>query len=142
MTPLALRDHIHQILQFVVEDIKSLQTPLEETIKSKGKKLRSPATTAAETHAALRLSGGFNIGQMTSEYRALRASVIKLWRRTNPLMDEKDFEDVTRFNEAIDQELMESVTYYTNEVLIINWSTRFASRIRCGRSRSMWQPAT
>ena len=117
MTPLALRDHIHLILQFIVDDIRSEQTPKEETIKSKGKKARNRASTAAETHAALRLSGGFNIGQMTSEYRALRASVIKLWRRTNPFMDAKDFEDLTRFNEAIDQELMESVTYYTDEVL-------------------------
>ena len=117
MTPLALRDHIHQILQFIVNDIQSDQTPKEETIKSKGKKTRNRSSTAAETHAALRLSGGFNIGQMTSEYRALRASVIKLWRRTSPVMDEKDFEDLTRFNEAIDQELTESVTYYTDEVL-------------------------
>ncbi|MCW6512368.1 sensor histidine kinase [Lichenifustis flavocetrariae] len=117
MTPLGLRDHIHLILQFIVDDIQSEQSPKEETIKSRGKKARNRAITAAETHAALRLSGGFNIGQMTSEYRALRASVIKLWRRTNPFMDEKDFEDLTRFNEAIDQELMESVTYYTHEVL-------------------------
>ena len=117
MTPLALRDHIHQILQFIVEDIQSEQTPKEETIKSKGKKARNAISTAAETHAALRLSGGFNVGQMTSEYRALRASVIKLWRRTNPFMDERDFEDLTRFKEAIDQELTESVTYYTDEVL-------------------------
>ena len=117
MTPLALRDHIHQILHFIVNDIQSEQTPKEETIKSKGKKPRNRTSTAAETHAALRLSGGFNIGQMTSEYRALRASVIKLWRRTNPIMDETDFEDLTRFNEAIDQELTESVTYYTDEVL-------------------------
>ena len=117
MTPLALRDHIHQILQFIVDDIQSDQTPKEETIKSKGKKARKRKSTAAETHAALRLSGGFNIGQMTAEYRALRASVIKLWRRTNPFMDEQDFEDLTRFNEAIDQELTESVTYYTDEAL-------------------------
>ncbi|WP_131116475.1 sensor histidine kinase [Lichenihabitans psoromatis] len=117
MTPLALRDHIHLILKFIVADIQSDQTPKEEAIKSRGKKARDPTRTAAETHAALRLSGGFNIGQMTSEYRALRASVIKLWRRSKPLMDGKDFEDLTRFNEAIDQELMESTTYYTDEVL-------------------------
>ena len=117
MTPLALRDHIHQILKFIVEDIQSDQTPKEETIKAKGKKARKRTSTAAETHAALRLSGGFNIGQMTAEYRALRASVIKLWRRTNPSMDEQDFGDLIRFNEAIDQALTESVTYYTDEVL-------------------------
>ena len=117
MTPLALRDHIHQILQFIIVDIQSEQTPKEETVKSRGEKARSRTSTAAETHAALRLSGGFNIGQMTAEYRALRASVLKLWRRTNPFMDEKDFEDLVRFNEAIDQELTESVTYYTDEVV-------------------------
>ena len=116
MTPLALRDHIHQILEFVVSDIKSDQTDKEETIKSRGKKARTSAITAAETHAALRLTGGFNIGQMTSEYRALRASVIKLWRRKNPYMDAQDFADLTRFNEAIDQVLSESVSYYAVEV--------------------------
>ena len=117
MTSLALRDHIHEILHFIVDDILSEQTPKEETIKSKGKKSRNLTSTAAETHAALRLSGGFNVSQITSEYRALRANVIKLWRRTNPFMDDKDFEDLTRFNEAIDQEVTESVTFYTDEVL-------------------------
>jgi len=117
MTSLALRDHIHQILEFIVDDIKSSQTPKEETLKSRGLKIRTNATTAAETHAALRLTGGFNIGQMTSEYRALRASVIKLWKRTNVFIDEEDFNDVTRFNESIDQALTESVSYYMDEVL-------------------------
>jgi signal transduction histidine kinase len=116
MSPLALRDHIFEILQFVVDDINSAQTPKEETIKSRGKKDRSPKNTAAETHAALRLTGGFDIDQMTSEYRALRASVIKLWKRTNPCMDETDFTDLTRFNESIDQVLTESVSYYADEV--------------------------
>ena len=51
---------------------------------------------------------------MTSEYRALRASVIKLWRRNNSLADEKDMADLTR--EAIDQILTESVSFYAEEV--------------------------
>lgn len=117
MTPLALRDHIHQILDFVVEDIASSQTAKEQTKKSKGEKDRALKSTAAETHAALRLAGGFNIGQMVSEYRALRASVIKLWSRINPSMDRDDIENLTRFNEAIDQALAESVSYYTKEIL-------------------------
>jgi signal transduction histidine kinase len=116
MTPLALRDHISEILAFVVADINSAQTDKEETIKSRGRKARTPAITAAETHAALRLTGGFNIGQMTSEYRALRASVLKLWRRTNPHLDAQDFADLNRFNESIDQVLTESVSYYAGEV--------------------------
>jgi signal transduction histidine kinase len=117
MTPLALRDHIHQILSFITEDIKSSQTPKEQTVKSKGAKKGSSSNTAAETHAALRLSGGFNIGQMVSEYRSLRAIVIKLWSRTDPPMDKEYVEDLTRFNEAIDQALAESVSYYTKEII-------------------------
>jgi len=117
MTSLALRDHIHQILAFIVLDIKSDQTPKEETIKSRGQKAELETTSAAETHAALRLTGGFDIAQMTSEYRALRASIIKLWIRSNVLFDEEDFAEIIRFNESIDQALIESVAYYTREVL-------------------------
>jgi signal transduction histidine kinase len=116
MTPLALRDHIHQILEFIVTDIESAQTSSEQTRKSQGRKERSLAQSAAEIHAALRLAGGFDIGQMASEYRALRASVIKLWGKTNLPMDAGDVTDLIRFNESIDQELAESVSHYTYEV--------------------------
>lgn len=116
MTPLALRDHIQEILTFIVSDINSPETSLEQIQKSHGKKGRTSASTAAETHAALRLAGGFDIDQMVSEYRALRASVVKLWRRANTQMDDTDIIDLTRFHEAIDQELAESVSYYTQKV--------------------------
>jgi signal transduction histidine kinase len=116
MTPLALRNHIHQILAFIVSDIKSSQSNSEQVQKSHGKKQKASGATAAETHAALRLAGGFNIDQMVSEYRALRASVIKLWGRTNTQINKEDLIDLTRFNESIDQELAESVSHYTKKV--------------------------
>lgn len=53
---------------------------------------------------------------MVSEYRALRASVIKLWNRANTQMNSEDIIDLTRFNESIDQELAESVSQYTHKV--------------------------
>jgi signal transduction histidine kinase len=117
MSPLALRDHIIQILEFIVEDMNSSQTPREQTKKSLGRKEKRVTITAAETHAALRLAGGFGIDQMVSEYRALRASVVKLWSRTRPSIDAQDIANLTRFNESIDQALAESVSYYTKEVV-------------------------
>lgn len=117
MSPLSLRDHIHQILEFFVADIQSPQTIDDEISKSRGKSLNQPGTTAAEDHAALRLSGGFDLGQMISEYRALRSSVIKLWRATGPAMDDTDFLEMTRFNEAVDQALAESASFYSKETL-------------------------
>lgn len=116
MTPLALRNHIHEILAFVIGDIKTAQSSTEQIEKSRGEQKKSAGTTAAETHAALRLAGGFNIGQMVSEYRALRASVIKQWSAANQEMVSGDMNDLTRFNEAIDQELEESVSLYTESV--------------------------
>src|SRR5206468_7280326 len=58
---------------------------------------------------------GFTLGQMVSEFRALRASVIRLWRAAaGP--DDAAFEDLTRFNEAIDQALAESVSRYARDL--------------------------
>ncbi len=116
MTSLALRNHIHELLAFIVNDIKTPQTNLEQIQKSQGGKEKTSTATAAETHAALRLAGGFDIDQMVSEYRALRASVIKLWSLTKPHMNNLDIIDLTRFNESIDQELAESVSQYTHKV--------------------------
>jgi signal transduction histidine kinase len=116
MTPLALRNHIHEILSFIINDINSPETSQEQVQKSHGKKEKEPAPTAAETHAALRLAGGFDIDQMVSEYRALRASVVKLWSKANTHMNNDDIIDLTRFNESIDQELAESVSLYTQKV--------------------------
>jgi signal transduction histidine kinase len=116
MTSDALRDHIHQILAFVVSDMASYQTPEEQKEKSHGEKISADPVTAAQTHAALRFAGGFDIRQMASEYRALRASVLKLWTNTGPAFDAEDIADMTRFNESIDQELAESVNFYTDKV--------------------------
>ncbi len=116
MSPLALRDHIQEILAFIADDIVAPQTGAEQVLKSRGEKAKSLQTSIAETHAALRLAGGFNIDQMVSEYRALRASVIKLWSAENTEPKRADLVDLTRFNESIDQTLAESVSHYTHKV--------------------------
>jgi signal transduction histidine kinase len=112
MTPLALRNHIRQILGFIVEDIETTQTDSEQIRKSHGEKPRTFYPSAAETHASLRHAGGFNMDQMVSEYRALRASVLKLWGMDRD-MQAVDVKDMIRFNEAVDQALTESIRDYS-----------------------------
>ena len=104
MTSLALRDHAQQILEAVAADLSDAQTREEQSEKSMG---RAPVVagapeTAAQTHAVLRARSGFDINQLVAEYRALRASVLRLWMDDSPL-DETGVEDIVRFNEAIDQ---------------------------------------
>lgn len=118
MSKLALEDHILDILQFVADDLESAQTSQERFDKSRGDGPGSGpfVESAAEIHAALRLSDGFDIDQMVSEYRALRASVVKQWVAQHHTLENTDVEDLTRFNEAIDQAVTESVAHYTKTI--------------------------
>ncbi len=115
-SPLALRDHIEELLVFIADDIQSPQTESEQKQKSHGKKLPDVRSSAAEIHAAVRLSGGFNMDQMVSEYRSLRASVIRLWEAQQNELKGLDLTDLIRFNEAIDQQITESIHHYTKKL--------------------------
>jgi signal transduction histidine kinase len=117
MTPLTLRDHAKQILEAVAKDLSTPQTKQAQIDKSlgRGPKLMEAPETAAQTHAVLRARSGFDINQLASEYRALRASVLRLWIEAfQP--DKLNLEDVIRFNEAIDQALAESIGFFSEQV--------------------------
>ena len=118
MNEAALRDHIVEILAFISRDLESPQTQTEQQKKSHSEGLKEGGTarSAAEIHAALRLSDGFDIDQLVSEYRALRASVVRLWRVQQGVLDQRDVDELTRFNEAIDQATAESVAHYTRKL--------------------------
>ena len=112
----ALRDHAEQILHAVAQDLRKNQTRSEQAAKSRGEAVRSAPSpeTAAETHAVLRATGGFTMQQMVAEYRALRAAVLRRWADSHePGPD--TLGDMTRFNEAIDQAVAESVDFFTVE---------------------------
>jgi signal transduction histidine kinase len=114
----ALSDHASEMLTVIAEDLKTPQDSVEQSEKSKG---NSPipdasARTAAEKHGAGRAESGFTMDQMVAEYRALRASVIRLWTKEQVEVTSTDLDDLTRFNEAIDQALAESVTRFTEDL--------------------------
>lgn len=113
MAPLALRDHAQQILEAVTRDLNTSQTREAQSEKSKGRasRVEGAPETAAQTHAVLRARSGFDINQLVAEYRALRASVLRLWIDASPL-DQSGVEDMIRFNEAIDQAVAESVGHF------------------------------
>lgn len=116
MTRLALRDHARQILLAIAEDIETNQTELQQGYKSKGfVPIAESARTAAMTHGALRYLSGFDLRQLAAEFRALRASVLRLWLKRGG-EDPAAFYQMTRFNEAIDQALAESIANYSDEV--------------------------
>lgn len=120
MSALALRDHAKQILQAIAKDLEEDQTARAQSDKSKG--LAPPLSareTAAATHGALRHVSGFDLNQLGAEYRALRASVIRLWTASQHSgIDSQVLEDMIRFNEAVDQALAESTSRYAAELAL------------------------
>jgi len=113
----SLRDHIRALLTFIADDLESSQTHLEQSDKSMGKgpEANGYFDSAAQIHADVRFMDGFDLIQMVSEFRALRASVIKLWNKQH-IGTTEGFDDATRFHEAIDQIVMESLVRYNNNV--------------------------
>jgi signal transduction histidine kinase len=118
LTTEELRDHLPSILEAVVADLRTLQTAEQELDKSDGRAplVENAPETAAQTHALLRAQGGFKIEHLVAEYRALRASVLRLWEANPRPFDAVAAGDITRFNEAIDQAVAESVAFFTAEV--------------------------
>lgn len=113
MDSASLRDHAELMLKTIALDLTTKQSDREQAEKSKNRAPINPKTTAAQGHAKERLSSGFTIGQLFSEYRALRASVLHLWGKHSNEGLVTDAADITRFNEAIDQAIAESVAHYS-----------------------------
>jgi signal transduction histidine kinase len=128
MDALALRDHASEILVATVQDMKSSQSAAERSAKSRDHRHRGTdggdgaalsgagLNGVSELHAIDRLGSGFDLMEVVSEYRALRASVLQLWRDSAPDADERDVDDLTRFNESIDQSVAKAVSSYTKRV--------------------------
>lgn len=74
-----LRNHLPQILQAVVDDLRSPQTDSQQLAKSHGlAPLKPGPESAASYHGRTRAIAGFGLNQMVAEYRALRASVLAM----------------------------------------------------------------
>lgn len=114
----ALSDHASEMLTVIARDLQTPQDAYEQSEKSKG---HAPSTggaerTAAEKHGTGRAESGFTMDQMVAEYRALRASVIRLWSKEQGEVRTVDLQDLTRFNEAIDQSLAESIMRFSQDL--------------------------
>ena len=115
----ALRDNAAGILEAIALDLQQPQTPSAKKRKAKGDAPSSSgdAAPSAGKHGAERAASAFSLRETVSEFRALRASVLRLWRATaGPQTGEATVQDNDRFHEAIDQALAESINGYSLEL--------------------------
>ncbi len=113
-----LRDHASGMLDTFAREMEEPQTGAEQERKSKGDEDTEDdeGSTAAEDHGVDRARRGFSLDETFAEYRALRASVMKHWTEAGTGSGESEFEDIVRFNEAIDKAIAESIHEYSKAV--------------------------
>jgi signal transduction histidine kinase len=113
-----LRDDAEWILRTIALDMQTWQSKIDQEAKSKDTRARrkDAAETAAEAHSAQRFLSGFDLNEMVSEYRALRASVIRLWTASCNRNEVQLVEELTRFDEGIDKALSESIRYFAGQL--------------------------
>ncbi|WP_457332105.1 ATP-binding protein [Rhizobacter sp. P5_C2] len=114
-----LLDHGRLILQEIAEDMRRPQDDDERQAKSEGQSDTPDLARSvpSRSHARQRERQGFEVEQMVAEYRALRATVLRLWSASpGEAQVARDLDDVTRFNEAVDQAIAESLSVFVLEV--------------------------
>ncbi|HEY0845360.1 MAG TPA: RsbRD N-terminal domain-containing protein, partial [Noviherbaspirillum sp.] len=104
MDVIELRDHAKEILEEIAAELAG---------RDGDRQLDLQGNTPGEIHADLRAESGFSVDQLLAEYRALRASVLQLWGQRQKTATWFEVEDMTRFNEALDRALAESVARYS-----------------------------
>jgi signal transduction histidine kinase len=117
MSAEALRDDAERMLRFIAADLATEQSAAHQDAKAKGMgpSLPDGEDSAAHAHGLQRLGEGFSLIQMASEYRALRASVTRLWSEHAGTLGDASMQ-LIRFNEAMDQLLAESADRFTSKM--------------------------
>ena len=111
-----LRDHARGILMDLTKDMDTARSAQQEADKSKGEESKSgEEDSAASIHGIERHYSGFTLTELAAEFRALRATVLRLWLPGVSALTEQVVHDIVRFNEAIDQALAESVATYAQQ---------------------------
>jgi signal transduction histidine kinase len=114
-----LRDHAKLMLQAIAADMATWQSSSSQQEKAEGHAANSAFSQVRRTalqHAQHRFQQGFTLPQMLSEYRALRASVIRRWTAQAHGADANQIDELTRFGEAVDEGLTEAIGWYSNRL--------------------------
>jgi hypothetical protein len=71
----ALRDHADEMLTVIAADLRTAQTPYQQTEKAKGSAAKGDTvvTAAGKKHGAGRAESGFTVEEMVAEYRVTAA---------------------------------------------------------------------
>lgn len=105
-----LRAHAGHMLDAIVADMR---TPAQIDL---GGPPDVPAPGGASEHGLARYAAGLSLVAMASEFRALRAVVLRMWAGAGFVRTPEAFDDLVRFNEALDQLTAAAVLSFSQAV--------------------------
>jgi signal transduction histidine kinase len=111
MNEAELRDHAEEILTAAVRDMGIRQTGEEQSRKAQGHGSAHAMEASGKRHADDRIQHGFTFRSVLAEFRALRATVLRLYEESGAT----DLMEVRRFNEAVDESLTESMDRFAKQ---------------------------
>lgn len=110
------RDHAAEILKELVADMNTRQSLEMQLEKSQNmKSSRELPESAANIHGLLRHNDGLNVSHVVAEFRALRATIFRLWLPTIQNMSKTEIDEIIRFNESIDEAVADSIVSFEQQ---------------------------
>ena len=110
-----LRDHGRGVLQEIASNMEKEGSVEAQAEKALANVPEINSDNAAAAHGEARHDHGFTLLQLTAEYRALRASVLRLWMPRITSFNEQRANELVRFNAAIDQAMAESACMFSEK---------------------------
>jgi signal transduction histidine kinase len=107
-----LRAYAAAILQSIANDIERPALRTEQMALMRVEGTAAPIEHVAAVHVDLRIESGFDLAQIIAEYRALRSSILRLWRATDFDGFAHGAEEMSRLTETIDQAVEQTVSIY------------------------------
>jgi signal transduction histidine kinase len=109
-----LREHAQAMLEQIAADIEVPRPTRGQSENSHRRQSRG--RRAADEPGRDRAGSGFTIVEMMAEFRAVRASVTRLWLAQSPGFDRDELDALIRFNEAIDEAIVYSFDRYARDI--------------------------
>lgn len=114
MDVVGLREHAQAVLEQIAADIEVPRPPRVRFENSHWRQGQDQRAAPDPRHD--RANSGFAVVEMMAEFRAVRASVTRLWLAQSPGFDRDELDALIRFNEAIDEAIVYSLERYARDI--------------------------
>jgi len=113
----ALRDHAKEMLHAIAVELETPRTPQQQSGETGGNTdAGAESSGPAREHGAQRAQKGFTVSEIVAEYRALRATVVRLWMGHVHELDAAALDELIRFSESLDNAIGESVARFNRDL--------------------------